>query len=96
MMHSGMRQSVKRQISDKAETIDEAVVTQAWTRCKLPMSRTRHRHRIGPSKALIRREDIASLAQEVVRYLGAVNSTAVTLRQDSTERPTVTTTYHHE
>ena len=50
------------------------------------------------TKPLIRKEDIASLAQEVARYLGVINNTAGTRWQepsDSTKQPTVTTLITH-
>ena len=93
-MCSCAHQMVERQISDQAETNDGAVVIQVSDLMQVAQS-SDQRQTQNSTKPLIRRGHIASLAQKVARYLGAVNSTTGTRRQepsDSTKRPTVTTT----
>ena len=85
-----------RQMAERhqADTNDEAVVTHVLDQMQVTQD-SDQRQIQNSTEPLIRRGDIASLAQEVARYLGAVNSTMGTRRQelsDSTKRPTVTTT----
>ena len=82
--HSRARQMAE---SRQADTNDEAVVTHVLG--QTPVTQGSNQRQIQNSTdPLIRRGDIACLAQEVARYLGAINSTMVTRRQepsDSTE-----------
>ena len=79
------------------------LMTSRWllssrTRHNLPKSWPDQTQTQNSTEPLIRRGDIAGLAQEVVRHLRAINSTAGAQRQepsDSTERPMHCQNCHH-
>ena len=77
--------TVEGQMLSQADTSDEAL-TQSVGQTLLQNS----------DESVIRRQDIASLAQVIVKYLGTVNNTAGSGQQESSsppsERPNVTTT----
>ena len=68
-MRNRVHQMLERQVSNQAQTNDEVVVTQVLDQT----------HTKNGTELLIMRGDIASLAQEVARYLGVINSTVGTL-----------------
>ena len=72
---------MERLISDKAETNVKTVVTQVSDQMQVTQG-SDQRQTQNSTKPFIRGGDIASLAQEVARYLGVLNSTVGTQRQE--------------